>query len=1190
MLKFVSVVALALSVLLSYPQATLFAADLYTGDTAIYNGDPAISPNPNVLFIIDNNSTMGDAANTVAYDKDETYTGSYDPYTIYKLTGQANYPSHFTDTSGDSTLAAITCTAARESLLAYGTYSAGGSAKLRSDGNCGNGGAGATYLGNLLNFNEGATAAVEEGEVSGATQIDIIRSAITLAAGGAKGKINIGLMVFNSNNKGGDLVTPVQDLSSGTDFDTEFANKIPGGSDGVALLGGDSRPMAEAFMDAQYYFDLDRTGTSAPISGDTLADSPIEEPCQKNIVVLITNGDPVGDSDGYICDTLGNGGDYDGDGHVGDQCQPNSYGRGTHLLDDATEYAYETDLSASMDDIPTIQRLKTHTLVVFSPNKTLLDTAAENGHGTSQAATSANELSNALTSLFDSFLLETDTAFVAPVVPTSPENRTYSGQRVYLGFFYPKNDKPWNGNLKKFGINHAGAITDKAGVEATEDNGDFKDELVDGSFTSSSFWSTEDAGRVTEGGVGEILLNRGFTDDTHFNTSLPSNAVVGSLAQPSRNFYTYLTAANSAVTAGSETTALTNVQNRFYTGNANIELTTLDVPDDTTKDNLIKFVHGLDSYDDDGDGSVTDMRGYDATTLPVASPEWIMGDILHSKPSVINYSQYTFSTTNEADCNINKSTIFVGANDGMMHAFRDCDGQERWAFIPPELLPDLKELRVAKHATFVDSSPITYVYDYDKDGNIGNHVDDLAILLFGLRRGGSSYYALDVTNPEAPEYLWSISADNYPELGQSWSEPQIGVVKTNSAGSFVAAFIGAGYDNLSEDGRFGPTQGFADEDVDPTLISAGPVTSTVTVTSPLSGGDLVTNHKGRGVYAFEVATLSGGVPTPVTSASLLWSYLYADTSDSTHSNQLTYSIASDITILDTDYDGYIDRLYAGDTGGQLWRFAQGNTTINKNLIDGSSGSNGWSAERIFLANSGADVGRKIFYRPSVTLQTGGVVNLYFGTGDRAHPLNNAVVDRMYGVYDRGQTTTDAIAEGNLVNVTDNDLQINATSAADVGTILTNLYSSTNYGWYIKLNETGHNAGEKVMAPALAFNKIAHYTTFAPNVTSTDPCVPGNLGISRLYAVNYLTGEAVLNFSKANDSGLTTDNTRALSDDGKVLRRKDRSVTLGLGIPSGIVVIMPPDGDAKLLIGCGGGLCTEDPVIGGTIYPIYWRPY
>lgn len=120
--------------------------------------------------------------------------------------------------------------------------------------------------------------------------------------------------------------------------------------------------------------------------------------------------------------------------------------------------------------------------------------------------------------------------------------------------------------------------------------------------------------------------------------------------------------------------------------------------------------------------------------------------------------------------------------------------------------------------------------------------------------------------------------------------------------------------------------------------------------------------------------------------------------------------------------------------------------------------------------------------------------------------------------------------------------------------------------------------------------MAYYITYTPGQLNTVPCIPGNLGVSRLHAVDYLTGEAVLNYADSNDSESTANNDRATNDEGDVLRRKDRSVDLGIGIPSGIVVLLPPSGDAELLIGCGGGLCSQDPFPGGTIYPIYWRSY
>jgi type IV pilus assembly protein PilY1 len=316
------------------------------------------------------------------------------------------------------------------------------------------------------------------------------------------------------------------------------------------------------------------------------------------------------------------------------------------------------------------------------------------------------------------------------------------------------------------------------------------------------------------------------------------------------------------------------------------------------------------------------------------------------------------------------------------------------------------------------------------------------------------------------------------------------------------------------------------------------------------------------VYLFEVADVTSGIPVVPGSVSLVKAFYFAQ-----------YAIASDITVLDTDYNGFVDRLYVGNLGGQMWRLNVGDTNRAN-----------WTRVAIFWDPTGA----KFFYRPSVTYEND-YTFLFFGTGDREHPLNTNGTDRFYAFKDRNVYKLHN--DPSIVNVTNNELQADATSAASIASILASLNSSTNYGWFIDLNQ---RAGEKVLASPLAFNKVAYFTTYTPDfIISPDPCKPGNLGVSRLYAVNYKTGEAVLNFNNAvatpstnNDNESTTNNSRARSKDGKVLRRADRSINLGVGIPSGLVVIMPPSGDAELLIGCGGGLCSEDRGAGGTIIPIY----
>ena len=188
---------------------------------------------------------------------------------------------------------------------------------------------------------------------------------------------------------------------------------------------------------------------------------------------------------------------------------------------------------------------------------------------------------------------------------------------------------------------------------------------------------------------------------------------------------------------------------------------------------------------------------------------WKLGDIIYSTPTIEDYGDM--------------SLIFTGANDGMLHAFREgtirtdglsseqvvriCDnmdsnctvsqlGAEEWAFIPKHVLPYLRYLADPDygkcHIYFVDLSPYLIREDTDDDGYI-----DKRILIGGMRLGGgcgctstdcinppsdtcpdpsdnetcvglSSYFALDVSDPDNPQYLWDFSD---PDLGFSYSGP-----------------------------------------------------------------------------------------------------------------------------------------------------------------------------------------------------------------------------------------------------------------------------------------------------------------------------------------------------------------------------------------------------------------------------------
>jgi len=1134
------------------------------------------------------------------------YSGDRTPWTVYKLTactgGTCTYVSHIAGTSWD--LTGVSCTSglsrpslaapgnpnsapasgnAKGSLQYSGTYSGAGAASLKSNGTCGNGGADATYLGNLLNYNASAGSGTSDAAVR------IVREAVASVVGSTRETVNFGLMVFGqTGNKGGKIVKPVANIATneslmpdevaanaaynafiaalpgtGSTGSSTTSNYVEGPSPAEALLGSNIRPIAEALYDAGAYFkstNSTRTNVYPQICSDTVVagsqTSPIQYSCQKNYVIVVSRGAPNSDGDSDLCSgtALSGGttiiGDYDADSNAGDNCSG-----GDHLMDDVARAIYGKnsdpnpdpfDMSVPLDEN---QGVITTVVQVFE-SSTLAERAADLSHGRGlyKLASNANELSAALTEAMANIVLEADTSFVAPVVPVSPENRTYSGSRVYLGFFKPISQKPWDGNLKKYGINSSLEIVDSTGAVATNSDGSFKD-------TAISYWSeTADGGTVKSGGAGELLWSRDFTTSP-------------------RSIYTY----------NGTTTSLTDATNAFTVANTGLA------------QQLIDFVKGTDSYDDDGDGNTTEKR------------DWLLGDILHSKPLVINYSTYTFTSANESDCSVNKTVVYVGANDGMLHAFKDCDGSEAWAFIPQDLLANLSYLRGQTHTYFVDSSASLYKYDKDGDGNIETADNDKAIIIFGERRGGGLdaaptkgyYYALDVSDPAAPVYMWRFSnsvtstadaEDAFAELGETWSEPKIAKMKISVSGTDVekiVAIIGAGYDNIHEDTRYGATQTFSN--------AASVVTTATGSGANISSGSVsassLTDPKGRGIYVVEVAKLDSastppGAPLFTDSGRKIWGYTYADNS------AMTFSIPSEVSALDTDYDGYVDRLYVGDTGGNIWRF---------NVSSNSTAS--WSARKIFSANPGSggstDVGRKIFYKPSVSYEIGYQM-LFFGTGDREHPLNwydatdNPIIDRMYGIKDKDSDQTTTVVENHathgLVDVTENYLQACTTDCSQLNTILSNL--DTLFGWYIKLNETFTSngvtySGEKVLAPALVFNKVAYYTTYAPStVVVGDPCLPGNLGIGRLYAVDYKTGEAVMNY----DTGNTSDgaNTRSVNAEGQALLRSDRVQTLGSGIPSGIVVIIGEDGESKLIIGCGGALCSEETVGGGTIIPIYWR--
>ena len=912
--------------------------------------------------------------------------------------------------------------------------------------------------GNRLNF---------ESDTSATQKLTIAKNAVKDVIEKTKDYVRFGIMVLNG----------AEDINVSWDFpayhsDTTTLDQNQGGAviadrtdaeiddllDQVSNMDANGgTPLANRLINAAQYFRGDFGSYASPIDATNW--------CRKNFVIIMTDGKPEGEGNSLGANNNGdydfiedfmdaNAGtrDFDSDGDDPDTASDNYVQGGSDYLNDVAGYLYKTE--DSLDPLHNIEGNQNLTVftIGFTVGFDLLQSAAEGQPGDEYGgnyytASNADDLAEALIQTLIT-IIEGAQIFTAPVVPVQ---RTTSGDKIYISLFAPKTDENfWPGYLLKLDI------TSNANLMAFDtDYG-----------TGASVAATD-----ADGNLYPNLLNDLAPPYPHWDAQYKLKT-----RSTAREIYT--------IYAGSPTD-LIDPDNAFVTTNSAITSDMLGNPMEGSnpREDLINYIRGMDAYDEDGDTVVGEKR------------DEILGDILHARPLVISYSD-------------TETVIYAGTNDGMLHAFDDSTGSEKWAFIPPDLLPKLKNIvEGTGHQYYIDGSPKAYILDHDGDGDIETPDQDTnydkVIIIFGERRGGTSYCALDVSDPDDPQYLWRIDnasptitgirglTTEIAELGESWSEPVVGKVKVDTTDTIVA-FIGGGFN------------------------------------------DTIPDHtKGRGLFIIDV--LSGALLKSYTSVT--YPVLAAN---------MTYSIPSTVTAVDTTLDDYINRVYVGDTGGQMWRFGfQRATATDTDPEDGNI--NTWEPRLLFRSDTSSPPERKIFYPPDLVLEYG-YDYLYFGTGDRTDPGKATVSNRIYAVKDRNKADADfsTLNESNLENVTDDILQDPTSTPTDIQDKLTNLY--TKDGWYIILEDTG----EKVLAAPVVFYGTAMFTTFTPN---TDPCSYGGEG--RVYAMDYLTATAVLNFDTTNIG----------------LQKTDRFLTIGSGIPTEVVIFISGGGanvKPRWLVGGGGG--------------------
>lgn len=396
---------------------------------------------------------------------------------------------------------------------------------------------------------------------------------------------------------------------------------------------------------------------------------------------------------------------------------------------------------------------------------------------------------------------------------------------------------------------------------------------------------------------------------------------------------------------------------------------------------LVDYLLGNKTYEDTSANSVSSNKLF-------RERQAILGDISQSRPAYFKtsnagYLDSGYKTFKDAHSN-RKAAVYVGANDGMLHAFDAVDGKELWAFIPTPVFANLanladKEYGASYHTNYVNGSPV--VADVCVSGCSGSSAVWRTILVAGLNGGGRGYFALDVTDPEGPVLLWEFYASTSgtnSNLGYSFGNP---VVTKMQDGRWVV-LVTSGYNNGL----------YARKNSSGTLIQNTPVGD--------GGGYLYVLDANTGSL---IKTLSTGEGDQASPSGLAKIAAYAD------------QMFENNTALN---------VYGGDLNGNIWRF-----NINTNAV----------TKIARLTDDGGNA-QKVTTQPELGKVDKNMV-VMVGTGKflEQADLTNTPQNSVYTFKDNGQVN--AVTRSQLIGQT-----LNADRTVTLSTEKVSF--DTGYGWLI----------------------------------------------------------------------------------------------------------------------------------------------
>ncbi|MBF0185041.1 MAG: hypothetical protein HQM06_11725 [Magnetococcales bacterium] len=583
----------------------------------------------------------------------------------------------------------------------------------------------------------------------------------------------------------------------------------------------------------------------------------------------------------------------------------------------------------------------------------------------------------------------------------------------------------------------------------------------------------------------------------------------------------------------------------------------------TEASNIVNFIRGQE------------ISGFRSRTIDYNNSGtlkvWRLGDIVHSTPVAVAapgetygsrydqlYRDSSYATFRNQYAK-RRQVVYVGANDGLLHAFNSgfwnessksfattqgtalahALGDELWAYAPFNLLPHLKWLTRLdySHVYYMDGSPIAFdanifTPDSDHPGGWGT------VLVAGMGLGGgnfdldnngtpdtrSAYVVLDITNPESPPKL--LAEITHPALGFTVSQPALLVRRAPAA-----------------DGNWNNPQ-YNEWRL---AFGSGP-TQLATVTSNQNGQlfvyDLRTRNWMSGFAPYDLGNMAGAA---------------------SNNSGIATSFIPAVTSIDWNLDFTTDALYFGSDGLQSSNLSQSGRLFR---MDWSN----WNAPTVTsLFNPG-----KPFAAPPLAVRDStGNHWLLAGSGRLWSTADNGSVSgqTLYGL--KAIDSSSEIASSTLQNVT-GLLVTSRQTLLDTQAVLASLSPPVNdyealeqtiqagNGWYKTLNTTGTTPSERSLSAIKQIERLATFTLYTPPSNTCEA-----EGSSSLNVLCYTTGTAcppaALNTTAVSVGGITTNDVVV------------GSVSIGTGIASAPVIHRGNSSNPTLITQSSTGALTRTTV-------------